>query len=325
MKQSVLLIAPSFFDYQIDIINEIKSRKIAVDFIEDRPLKDPILRAFVNFFPRSLQFYIDEIYFKKILAFNAKSYTDIIVINGQTLSSSIILFLKKRHPKAKLKLYMWDSLKNRPIVSGNLKYFNQIFTFDSYDAQSFGLKFMPLFFNRILNYNNYKVIKKKYDISFVGTIHSNRYLFLEKLNQSIPKNLSRFFYFYLPARWVFYLYKVLGRINLTANISEFNFNVLPKKKLYKIILNSSTIIDIEHPSQTGLTIRTIEALGFGCKVITTNKNILSCDLYNSQNICLVNKDFPIVPESFFYDPFKPYSSKIINKYSLSCWVTKLLK
>lgn len=54
---------------------------------------------------------------------------------------------------------------------------------------------------------------------------------------------------------------------------KINFESLPSAKVVDAILSSAVVIDIHHPSQHGLTMRTIEAVGLNKKIITTNADI----------------------------------------------------
>jgi hypothetical protein len=71
---------------------------------------------------------------------------------------------------------------------------------------------------------------------------------------------------------------------------EFIFdNKLPLSKVREIESNTDCIIDIPIKKQTGTTIRVLEALAAGKKVITTNPYIKIEKFYNPKNILILNK------------------------------------
>ena len=91
-------------------------------------------------------------------------------------------------------------------------------------------------------------------------------------------------------------------------------------------MNSFAIFDIEHPLQRGLTIRSIEALGAGKKLITTNKSIVEEDFYNPKNIYILDRESLLeIPLSFFDSPFQPIAEDIYYKYSISGWIDEIFQ
>ncbi|MFH4210110.1 lipopolysaccharide biosynthesis protein, partial [Acinetobacter baumannii] len=61
-------------------------------------------------------------------------------------------------------------------------------------------------------------------------------------------------------------------------------------EIIKLYAKSNVILDISHPGQSGLTMRTFEAIGAGKKLITTNLNIKEYPFYNSDNIFIISRD-----------------------------------
>jgi hypothetical protein len=84
----------------------------------------------------------------------------------------------------------------------------------------------------------------------------------------------------------------------------------------KIRHNSNVILDIHHRNQSGLTIRTIEAIGLEKKIVTTNREIANYDFDDERNIFILDRKNFEIPASFFKIPYKPLSQNIINRYSL---------
>jgi hypothetical protein len=103
------------------------------------------------------------------------------------------------------------------------------------------------------------------------------------------------------------------------------FQPLKKDAFNELFLNSRIILDIEHPKQTGLTFRSIEALGAQKKLITTNLSISSYDFYDDSNIFILDRLSPSVPDSFLYSEYNPVSKDIYDRYKLSSWLDKVLE
>jgi hypothetical protein len=66
--------------------------------------------------------------------------------------------------------------------------------------------------------------------------------------------------------------------------------------------------------------RTIEVLGANRKLITTNTSISKYDFYNQNNILVVDRYNPKIPEVFFKLPNKELPSEIYSKYSIKDWI-----
>lgn len=90
-----------------------------------------------------------------------------------------------------------------------------------------------------------------------------------------------------------------------------------------IMHRSKAILDIQHPAQTGLTMRTIETLGIGRKLITTNTDIVNYDFYNEENILVIDRTNPVIPNSFIEHNAKEVSQQIYQKYSLNGWIEEI--
>ena len=77
---------------------------------------------------------------------------------------------------------------------------------------------------------------------------------------------------------------------------------------------------MEHSAQRGLTMRTIEMIGVGKKLITTNKGIRDYDFYNADNIYVIDRENPVVSEEFWTSSYKEISTEILNRYSIESFV-----
>jgi len=83
---------------------------------------------------------------------------------------------------------------------------------------------------------------------------------------------------------------------------------------------SKIVIDIQHPNQTGLTMRTIEAIGSYTKILTTNHDIINYDFYNPNNVLIIDRNNPQFDNDFFSKPIVPYEKDLYYKYSIEGWI-----
>lgn len=316
---SVLLIAPNFFGYDEVIAKKLEERGANLKRLADRPFNNSFFKALSKVSPRLISYFLQSYYFRRINLFES-DFELILVINGQTISREMLKYLKNNNPRARLILYMWDSIKNRSSVIKNLDLFDTAFTFDKESADKFDLSFRPLFYDGDRLDED---IEDSYIASFIGTAHSDRYFVVKKILNYFSGN-NTLSIFYLQAKWVYLLYKLTKRSFSNANIKEFSFKPISSDIVYDFFKSSNIIIDIEHPHQTGLTIRTFEAMRFGKKLITTNKTITSYDFYSYGNVYVVDRDNPYIPDEFIEKAFKPYSQEIYYHYSIDGWLDEVL-
>lgn len=317
----LLLIAPIYFGYEKEIIAELEEIGFLVDWLPDRPFSSQLMRGATTIAPSIMQPLADLMNERWLNDLGVSEYEYIFIINGQTISQKFLSQLKVDFPRAKFLLYMWDSFKNRKNSLKNINSFDSISTFDNEDSKKYGVNFRPLFYSR-----GFKVpaSENKYDVSFIGTIHSDRYEVLMGFRRQLPKGVNFYSYMYLQALWVFYYYKLKRAGMRVASSDEFEYSPLTKRKLYEVFADSKAILDIEHPKQSGLTMRTFETLGSEKKLITTNKNITQYDFYDPNNICVIDRLNPKLPDNFLSSDYRSLSAEMYYKYSIRGWVGELL-
>jgi glycosyltransferase involved in cell wall biosynthesis len=102
--------------------------------------------------------------------------------------------------------------------------------------------------------------------------------------------------------------------------SEFSFEPTSKAAVQKIFFESKAVVDVEHPKQRGLTMRTIETIGSGTKLVTTNAAVRDYDFYDPSNVCIVDRTNPVVDQAFLDAPYAALPPAVYNRYRLSQWL-----
>lgn len=180
----LLLIMPRFFNYPEVITDELKEMGYEVDFWDDRPSTNALVKAAIRINKNIIYKYIER-YFNEIMkTVRTKKYDIVFLISGQSLSfsESMISELKSCQSKAKFVLYQWDSQENFPYIKSIQKYFDECYSFDKRDVKETpNLRFLPLFYSKMYE----KIGEKnsddyKYDFCFVGTAHPKKYKFIKR-------------------------------------------------------------------------------------------------------------------------------------------------
>jgi hypothetical protein len=321
--KNILLICPIFFGYEYSIKDSLTKLGANVLHLSDRPYKNQLLRALTNKFPVTSQFLTEHFYYRKHLnKATDLAFDYVLVINGQTCSSGLIQWLRSSHSRAKFLLYFWDSVANRPDSLKLANHFDNVFTFDPADSKKNDWTFRPLFFTADYALPT-QAKEHKYGLSFIATAHTDRFSVSRKIFQQVEKNFQIFKYLYLQAPWVYFVYKAISKDMADASFSDFSFTPLNKKKIRQVFDNSLCVLDIEHPKQIGLTIRTFEALGAGKKLLTTNQSIRDYDFYHEKNIVVVDRKSPLIPLDFLNTPYVPIPEVIYAKYSIDGWLKEI--
>lgn len=316
----ILLIAIDFFGYDIEIKKAFENKGHSVDVIYDYPKFSIVPKRFLSMKMKSkLIKYFQYREFNKIKNY---TYDSIITIVGRYLLPEILDLLKKQNKNADFILYMWDDVARVENFDCIKNYFNKIFSFDDIDCKKFGFNFLPLFYSEKYSKIDNNPKQLEYDLASNFTLHSDRIDFLKKIKSEKNKNL---YFRFVTNLFVFFIIIVKNRLikfrkdNIYVTIKSFS-----QQQNIKFMKKSKAIIDIQHPSQNGLTIRTIECMGLGKKIVTTNMNISKYDFYDKNNCIIVDRLNPKIDWNLLDTDYKPLSNDIYIKYSINTWVDVLL-
>jgi len=322
----VLYLGPHFFGYEYDIKKELISRGAIVDFYNERVFVSDMGKILVRLGIRFLINRAIKKYYERILK-QAKNtpYDYLLVVSPETMPLEFVSELKRVNSKIKTVLYMWDSVVNKNNSTALLAVFDRALTFDPEDKELCKkVEFLPLFYTPDFSIENGLVQNGIYSVSFIGTVHSDRYEIVKEISKQFDVlSKKQYCFFYCPSKLLYFLKKIFTKELSGISISDVDFRPLSKRDVSNILSVSDVVIDIEHPSQKGLTMRSIEMLGSARKLITTNKEILNYDFYDPSNICVVDRVSPKVPKDFIATRYKPLNPGIVAKYSLSSWVNQV--
>lgn len=319
---NILFIAPSYIDLYKPIKKELERKGHEVAYYEDinlkfdsnfrvKTCKNSIKKAI------SLIFHYPRYYWKKQIRNNEilkAKYDLLFVINGCSISSYLIKFLRKNNPQIKTSLYLWDTDRYYNYFR-NAKYFDSIFTFDIKDYEHFkkiiNVKFLPFYWCKTERQNS----EPKYDLSIVGTNHDGRLDIIRILMKQIKEaNLS-------------YYIKILDN-DANSKVNEdcddiITHEMIPIETVNSIINDSICIIDTDRESQTGTTPRIIWALSQEKKIISTNENLKKMPFYNENQIFIIDRRNPVLDIDFIKD--ERYKKFPINEYLLNLRIDNWVK
>jgi hypothetical protein len=317
--KKILFITPEFYGYHLEIIKTMKNSGASVDFFAE-----DITTLFFRIMSKLSSGYVQYAkgrYLNKILnSIKTDAYDIVLVIRGSILTTDSLEMLKKKLPSAKFVMYQWDS-NRQGYYKNKIKFFDVVKTFDLYDAKQYDIEYQSLFYTQ--SYKDISTIKKyiKYDLVFYGAYHSDRLEVIKKVDKFCTVN-----------NLVFKHHLYITKLSLLKNflMRYIKFSDLKFLKTYKSgnsdILNSYSkarcVLDIELNIQSGITMRTFEALGSGVKVATTNSYIAKDPVYSPDNICIIDRENPAIDLNFLKVEFK--SNPVYEKYYIDNWLDNIM-
>lgn len=331
MSKKILIIGPASHGYNNDIIKAINILGYNVIYRYD--FDETLFSRGIRFISKKLYQKVQQNYFRKLLKsldiFN-DDFEIVLVIRGYSFLLQDIKRLKMRFPSARFVLYQWDPLYISRFDPKALPLFDKAFTFDYKDAEMHSQYFeqKSLFYTYTKNENQ----SVKYVLSFVGVEHGNRIDILNKMRKILSTNDLPFFFYINSNRMKFiknlFIYAFNKKISSYLSMKEFiHFKPLQRDEAQRVMWMSDIILDIHHPSQNGLSIRTLEALGKGKKLITTNINIIKEPFYDPSYIYILK------PSTFNSKSLLSFFNKIttdipfkeIGNFTILKWVESLIK
>ncbi len=315
-NKNILFICNSFFNYYKYLIKEMQIMGANVDYHDELPSNSFLMKSF-NRLDFKLFSFLSNSYYSKIIEKNKdKKYDYILIVKSEAITESMLIQFKENFPSAKLILYLWDSIKNVKGIEKKLKYYDKILSFDSEDAKKYpDMLFRPLFFIDTFSVKNSDVDQYDYDLAFIGTAHGNRIAVMKSIIEQC-NNRNCFVYFYLPFKLLFFYHKITNKYYKNISFQDIHYVPLSKKEIVRIYDRSRCVVDIQHQSQSGLTMKTIEMLGMHKKIITTNQRCRDYDFYNENNILIIDSFDPVIDDEFFNKKYIEIEDKVYQSYTL---------
>ena len=325
--KTVLFFGPETFNYETEIVQELGRRGAKAIYRSDKPDNSLLTKVGLRLFPKLMWRWAEKVYVDW-LAKNAPVRCDLVlVIKGEGLSPRFLDHLKLKYPDAVFIYYLWDSLKNVRFAEQKFPKFDRVLSFDPEDcARIPSLTYRPLFYlEKYRNASNWASSIHGGSCFFVGTLNGDRPAVLARLVRALEVRKIHFDY------WLF----VRSQLELRMRcVVDSQLRMLAPQRLISKAMSSSevserfqqstAILDIEHPQQVGLTMRTFEVLASGKKLITTNKTILKHDFYDPTRILVIDRHTPVVPSEFFDAQPEPLPQSFFDNNSISGWLSEIL-
>lgn len=322
----ILLISAQFFGYETRIMQHLRDRGAQVEWVDERPSGSAFTKTIIRLRLAAARPLVKAYYQGVMRGLAGRHFDDVLIVSPECCDEGILGHLRKILPRAVFRLYMWDSFQNKGVQdpATYIRMFDRTLSFDDEDANSYGMTFRPLFFSG--GDEEGQTESLPYAFSFIGTIHSDRYRVLRAMGEAAGQaGLAYFTYPYLPTHLHYWLYRLTKREFRGIPPTAFHYQSLSYPEVLRVVRGSRVILDVEHPRQRGLTMRSLEVLGSGKKLATTNQNIRSYPFFSEDRILVIDREMPVINLAFFSAPPPPTPPSLMANYSLFSWVNDIFQ
>ena len=93
-----------------------------------------------------------------------------------------------------------------------------------------------------------------------------------------------------------------------------------------MILDTEIFLDLNQKGQTALTLRVMEAIFFGKKLITNNSEVKKLDCYSENNMLVIDPDNIDIKKirDFLEKDYQPYEYDTLVQYDYTSWVKQFV-
>lgn len=310
----ILYIGLDYYHYPTAICDAVKLDGHSIDFypIEPRNIFFKVSRYVAK---DSYRKALDEYHRDIITKTSTVSYDKVFFITTHFFSEENLALLRQTHISANFIAYHWDSIEQYNYLK-TLKYFDKTTSFDRVDCEKYNLNYLPLFASGA--YQNTKQNDFAVDVYTIGSIvRTERYSLVNDFRKFCIEN-GVSFNFHLKVTPITYFRLLLKGI-IPKGVS---FKTLEKDAFKKIVDNSRVALDVTNHAQSGLTMRMIENIYAGRKIVTTNVNIKREEFYDEEQVYIWNKSNCDGLLEFLKIDMTP---KSFEQLSINNWVKEILE
>lgn len=190
----------------------------------------------------------------------------------------------------------------------------QVFTFDKGDAIKYGFQAINQVYRKPKAFSCKQLDIPHTDIFYIG-VDKHRTAILKMLKEEFDKdNIS----------YSINIKKDKHSVAVPQLESCYIDKLVPYEDALNMIRQSDCILEILQKKQSGMTLRTLEAVFLGKKLITNNKEIINSPIYFKNNIYIIDNNEQRTIKEFIQTPMMPIPSAVIDSFDIEHWITPFL-
>ncbi|MDR0437872.1 MAG: hypothetical protein LBH22_06170 [Bacteroidales bacterium] len=236
---------------------------------------------------------------------NILSNVDIVIVCSARGIEPIVEYIMSKNRNVRIILWYWDPVSRTCSPELFDRKRCEIWSFDPIDCETYDMNYNTTFYFNDIQLPHKNII---YDVCFVGYDKGRR-----KEIKRVEQMLTN-----VKCKTNFYI--------VDDDAAKRNYKgtcpLISYEKTLEYIAESKAILDILQDNQVGLTVRSMEALFFKKKLITTQVSIKTQDFYHPDNIFILDidniEDFP----SFLGKPYVETPRNIVENYDFANWIRR---
>ena len=228
--------------------------------------------------------------------------TDLVIMfdAGIENADDLARYIKRVNSKIKIFFWYWNPINNNKAAFDS-KFIDEIWTYSRFDAQNYRLKYNCQFYPQVLT-NQLRVGHNNIftDIVFLGADKGRKQI-LDELKVCAERQ----------------------GLKCSFTVIETKSESVEYGTYIDCVKRSRCVVDIVPNQSCGLTLRPLEALFYGKKLITNYQDIVNYDFYNQENIFIIGKDDVTKLAEFVKSPYRIINKKIVDFYSFENWLRRI--
>ena len=277
-NKRILFIGLSYYAYTGRIVGSLREKGFEVRYY---PMENR------GFWSKTIRRFLPSLYRPRLRHYHARivedegraDYDYVFFLQIHTMAVDQVEKLRRKLPHAKFLLYNWDSVAThdyRPY----LRFLDAAFTFDRSDAEMLGIQYLPLFAlpEYFVSADRDRAGAPRHDIYFVGAIVTlERFAAIRRLDGYCRAHGLRFakHLHCSPVTMAMLLRRGLYLRGMTLRS-------LSTRRIVEIMNRATAVFDFPNHRQSGYTMRLIENMCAGKRIVTSNPAVRRESFYTEQ-------------------------------------------
>ncbi len=283
----VLLVSPAFFGYERSIEEEFRAAGAEVTYVDERFSNHWTARALVRLAPAVAR-PLTHRHFRRALARLGDRRVDLVlIIKGETVPEWFLREVIRRNPAVRTAYYSFDAKPAKDNADRLIPLCDAAFSFDRADvAADRRLQYKPLFVSRAYTPGAHHR-DRGVAMAHVGTVNPERYALVTAVAAAVgPATV----HLYAPARTYVTLRRVVDPRFRRIDPRGVSTRKLAPEEVAARFREARVVVDVQQSGQSGLTMRTFEALASGAALLTTNPSVAEEEFFDPSRIAIVRPD-----------------------------------
>lgn len=233
-----------------------------------------------------------------------------ILIWDPLVTKKFLQAVHKAHPDAKIHFIYWNMVgKASHLMPDKIPAYVERWTYDSYDSEHYELKLYT-------SYPYYRCfitphVDNQIDVLFVGRDKGRGQFLLDLENKLKAQGLATRF--------------IITKSGRLSRRKKYYQSEVSYDELCKMISHSRSVLNVIMENQKGLTLRDLEYVFQGVKLITTNQAIVSDPIYHPNNVFVIKEDNIAELRNFLALPIEPLSPAVIEHHTFDSFVREITR